>query len=154
METRHRIVILGGGFAGLYTAIELDREFASRPDVQVTLVNRENFVLFTPMLHEIAAGDLDITNIVNPIRKLLKHVHFIEGRAVDIDLEKRRVVVGHGLDEHTHELEYDQLVLALGSVTQFFGLPGVEENALTMKSLSDAVHLRNRLIAILEAADT
>lgn len=154
METRHRIVILGGGFAGLYTAMELDRDFASRPDVQVTLVNRENFVLFTPMLHEIAAGDLDITNIVNPIRKLLKHVSFVEGRALDIDLEKRRVVVGHGLDEHTHAIEYDQLVLALGSVTQFFGLPGVEENALTMKSLSDAVHLRNRLIAILEAADT
>lgn len=154
METRHRIVILGGGFAGLYTAIGLDREFASRPDVQVTLVNRENFVLFTPMLHEIAAGDLDITNIVNPIRKLLKRVNFIEGIAVNVDLENRRIVVGHGLDEHTHELEYDQLVLALGSVTQFFGLPGVEENALTMKSLSDAVHLRNRLIAILEAADT
>jgi NADH dehydrogenase len=154
METRHRIVILGGGFAGLYTAIELDREFASRPDVQVTLVNRENFVLFTPMLHEIAAGDLDVTNIVNPIRKLLKHVSFVEGRALEIDLEERRVVIGHGLEEHTHTIEYDQLVLALGSVTQFFGLPGVEENALTMKSLSDAVHLRNRLIAILEAADT
>ena len=154
METRHRIVILGGGFAGLYTALELDREFASRPDVQITLVNRENFVLFTPMLHEIAAGDLDTTNIVNPLRKLLKHVSFIEGRVHGIDLERRRVVVGHGIDEHTHTVEYDQLVLALGSVTQFFGLPGVEENALTMKSLSDAVQLRNRLIAILEAADT
>ena len=154
METRHRIVILGGGFAGLYTAIELDREFASRPDVQVTLVNRENFVLFTPMLHEIAAGDLDITNIVNPIRKLLNHVNFVEGRVHQIDLENRRVTVAHGIEEHTHTIEYDQIVLALGCVTQFFGLPGVEENALTMKSLSDAVHLRNRLIAILEAADT
>jgi NADH dehydrogenase len=154
METRHRIVILGGGFAGVYAALELDREFASRPDVHVTLVNRENFVLFTPMLHEIAAGDLDITNIVNPIRKLLKHVRFMEGQVQHIDLEARRIIVGHGIDQHTHAIEYDQMVLALGSVTQFFGLPGVEENALTMKSLSDAVQLRNRLIALLEAADT
>lgn len=154
MEKRHRVVILGGGFAGIYAALELDREFAARPDVQVTLVNRENFVLFTPMLHEIAAGDLDITNIVNPIRKLLKHVSFIEGQVRELDLRSRRVVVSHGIDEHSHEIEYDQVVLALGSVTQFFGLPGVEENALTMKSLSDAVQLRNRLIAILEAADT
>jgi NADH:ubiquinone reductase (H+-translocating) len=154
METSHRIVILGGGFAGVYAALELDRKFASRPDVQVTLVNRENFVLFTPMLHEIAAGDLDITNIVNPIRKLLKHVRFMEGRVENIDLESKRVLVGHGIDEHTHAIEYDQLVIALGSTTQFFRLPGVEENALTMKSLTDAVRLRNRLIAILEAADT
>jgi len=154
MEKPHRVLILGGGFAGVYAALELDRDFASRPDVQITLVNRENFVLFTPMLHEIAAGDLDITNIVNPIRKLLKHVHFMEGRVEEIDLDNRRVVVGHGIDEHTHALEYDQLVIALGSTTQFFRLPGVEENALTMKSLSDAVQLRNRLIAILEAADT
>src|SRR3974377_2293994 len=109
MEKSNRVVILGGGFAGSYAALELDREFATRPDVQVTLVNRENFLLFTPMLHEIAAGDLDITNIVNPIRKLLKHVSFIEGRVREVDLEGRRVVVGHGIYEHTHNLEFDKL---------------------------------------------
>jgi hypothetical protein len=84
----------------------------------------------------------------------LKHVRFVEGQVRAIDLVNRRVIFGHGLDDHAHEVEFDQLVLALGSVTQFFGLPGVEENALTMKSLSDAVKLRNRLIAVLEAADT
>ena len=154
MAQSQRVVILGGGFAGLYAALELDKEFARRPDVEVTLVNLENSVLFTPMLHEIAAGDLDITNIVNPIRKLLKHVTFVEGQVQAIDLVNKRLIFGHGLDSHAHEIEFDQLVLALGSVTQFFGLPGVEENAMTMKSLSDAVNLRNRLIALLEAADT
>ncbi len=154
MAETHKIVILGGGFAGLYTALELDKTFAESPDVQITLVNRENFFLFTPMLHEVAAGDLDLTNIVNPARKLLKRVAFFEGEVQEIDLQERRVVVSHGFNGHPHEIRFDQIVLALGSTTQYFGLPGIQENALTMKSLSDAIKLRNRLIAILEEADT
>src|SRR5438045_7481714 len=154
MSAKHRILILGGGFGGLYTALGLEKKLHKYPNVEVTLVNRENFFLFTPMLHEVAAGDLDLTNIVNPVRKLLKNVAFFEGQVQDIDLKARCVVVGHGFDGHAHTIEFDQIVLSLGSTTQFFGLPGVEENALTMKSLSDAVKLRNRLIAILEAADT
>jgi NADH dehydrogenase len=147
-------VIAGGGFAGLYAALELEKTLATRDDVEITLVNRENFFLFTPMLHEVAAGDLDLTNIVNPVRKLLKNVAFFEGEVQEIDFERRHVLVGHGFDSHSHVLEFDQIVLSLGSTTQFFGLPGVEDHALTMKSLSDAVKLRNRLIALLEAADT
>jgi NADH dehydrogenase len=80
MNQKHRIAIVGGGFAGLYAALELEKSFAARPDVEITVINKENFFLFTPMLHEIAAGDLDLTNIVNPIRKLLKNVAFFEGR--------------------------------------------------------------------------
>src|SRR6266700_3682786 len=154
MPEQHRIVILGGGFAGLYAALELEKNFAGKPNVQITLVNRENFFLFTPVLHEVAAGELDLTNIVNPIRKLLRNVAFFEGQVQEINLKQRRVVVGHGFDGHAHTIAFDQIVLSLGSTTQFFGLPGVEENALTMKSLADDVRLRNRLIAILEAADT
>jgi NADH:ubiquinone reductase (H+-translocating) len=151
---KHRILILGGGFGGLYTALELEKKLPKYPNVEVTLVNRENFFLFTPMLHEVAAGDLDLTNIVNPVRKLLRRVKFFEGEVEAIDLPGRRVVVSHGFHRHTHELEFDQVVLGLGSSTNFFGLPGLEEHALTMKSLSDAINLRNRLIALLEEADT
>ncbi|PYY01892.1 MAG: NAD(P)/FAD-dependent oxidoreductase [Acidobacteria bacterium] len=154
MSAKHRILILGGGFGGLYTALGLEKKLHKYPNVEVTLVNRENFFLFTPMLHEVAAGDLDLTNIVNPVRKLLRKVNFFEGEVEDIDLEKRSVLVSHGFDRHTHELEFDQIVLGLGSSTNFFGLPGLEEHALTMKSLSDAINLRNRLIALLEEADT
>jgi NADH dehydrogenase len=106
------------------------------------------------MLHEVAAGDLDPNNIVNPVRKLLRRVSFYEARALKIDLHNKTVTIEHGFDEHTHKLDYDQIVLALGSTTQFFDLPGVEEHALTMKTLTDAVKLRNHLIAVLEETDT
>jgi NADH dehydrogenase len=148
-----RILILGSGFGGLYTALHLERKLRRKPDVEITLVNRENFFLFTPMLHEVAAGDLDLTHIVNPVRKLLRRAHFFNGDIKSIDLKERRVVVTHADDSHNHELSYDYLVLALGSVTNFYNLPGLAENALTMKSLSDAIRLRSRLIKNLEEAD-
>jgi NADH dehydrogenase len=152
-RTRKQVLILGGGFGGLYTALGLEQTLARDCDVQVTLVNRENFTLFTPMLHEVAASDLDMTHIVNPVRKLLSHVVFFHGEAVHIDLASKHVTVVHGPERHSHELNYDYLVLALGSTTNFFGLPGLEHRAMTMKSLSDAIHLRNQLIDLLEEAD-
>ena len=149
-----RIVILGGGFAGLHAAIHLDDTLARDPDIEITLVNRDNFFLFTPMLHEVAASDLDLTNIVNPVRKLLKRVNFFAGEVESIDLDRKCVRVSHGFDHHHHEVSFDHVVIGLGSITNFYNLPGLAERALTMKSLGDAIHLRNRLIALLEEADT
>jgi NADH dehydrogenase len=148
-----RILILGSGFGGLYTALHLEKKLRHSSDVELTLVNRENFFLFTPMLHEVAAGDLDLTHIVNPVRKLLRRTHFFNGDIKSIDLRERRVIVAHADDNHDHELSYDYLVLALGSVTNFYNLPGLAGNALTMKSLSDAIRLRSHLIKNLEEAD-
>jgi NADH dehydrogenase len=153
-ERPQRILILGGGFAGLYAAMELEKSVGRDPDVEIMLVNRENFFLFTPMLHEVAASDLDLTTIVNPVRRMLKRVNFFAGQVENIDLEKKRVEVSHGFDHHNHRLEYDRLVLGLGSITNFYNLPGLEQRALTMKSLGDAMTLRNRLIAHLEEADS
>jgi NADH dehydrogenase len=150
---RKRVVILGGGFGGIYTALELDKTLARDQDVEVTLVNRDNFFLFTPMLHEVAASDLDLTTIVNPLRKLLRHVKFLDGEVDWIDLDNKQVGVSHGYQHHSHAVPYDALVLALGSVTNFYGLPGLAERALTMKSLGDAIYLRNRMIAHLEEAN-
>jgi NADH:ubiquinone reductase (H+-translocating) len=151
--TRKQVLILGGGFGGLYTALGLEKTLARDSDVEITLVNRQNFSLFTPMLHEVAASDLDMTHIVNPVRKLLRHVQFFHGEVEHIDLTSKQVTVVHGQERHRHELRYDYLVLALGSTTNFFGLPGLEHRAMTMKSLSDAIHLRNQLIDLLEEAD-
>jgi NADH:ubiquinone reductase (H+-translocating) len=152
MGDKTRVLILGGGFGGLYAALEFEKR--RDPRLEVTVVNRENFFLFTPMLHEIAASDLDLTNIVNPVRKMIRDVNFFCGDVEHIDVENKEVIVSHGFDRHSHTLNYDHLVFALGSVTNFFGLPGVAERALTMKSLGDAIQLRNRLIAHLEEADT
>ncbi len=149
-----KILILGGGFGGLYTALELEKQFSDDPIIEITLINRENFFLFTPMLHEVAASDLDITTIVSPLRKMLRRTNFFNGEVLSIDLANRQVLVTHGIESsHPHQLVYDHLVLALGSVTNFFGIPGLAERAFTMKSLADAVNLRSRLIEHLEEAD-
>lgn len=106
------------------------------------------------MLHEIAASDLDITTIVNPIRKMVKRTQFIAADVEKIDVESKCVTILHGFDRHRHLLNCDHLVLALGSVPNFRGMADLEQRALTMKSLEDAIRLRNRAIAHLEEADT
>jgi NADH dehydrogenase len=149
-----RILILGGGFGGIYAALRFEKMLRRRKDIEVTLVTRDNYFLFTPMLHEIAASDLEVDTIVNPLRKLLRRVNTFIGTIDAIDIRTRRIVATHGLDGHAHELPYDHVILALGSDTNFFNLPGVEQFAVTMKSLSDAIELRNRVITHLEKANS
>jgi NADH:ubiquinone reductase (H+-translocating) len=147
-----RIVILGGGFAGVEVARYLDRTVAKRRDVEVTLVSRENFVIFTPMLHEVAAGDLDPAHICNPLRKLLRRVTILMGNVEEIDLAKRTATISYGIEGLRRELPYDHLVLALGSETNYSTVPGVAEHALGIKSLGDAVMIRAAVLATLEGA--
>ena len=149
-----QVLILGGGFGGIYTALKLEKLLRWRKDVSVTLVTRDNFFLFTPMLHEVAASDLAINAIVSPLRKLLKRVGTFVGNVEAVDLTARVVRVSHGFDGHTHDLGFDHLVLALGASTNFFGLPGLASQALTVRTLDDAVTLRSRLISHLEEASS
>ena len=86
-----KVIILGGGFGGVYTALRLDKTLARRADVEVILVSRDNFLLFTPMLHEVASGDLNPSDIVNPIRRMLKRVQFVQADVRSIDLAAKRV---------------------------------------------------------------
>ena len=147
-----KIVIAGGGFAGLYAAKYLDKHLARRPDMEVILIARENFILFTPMLHEVAAGDLAPADIVNPQRRILRHVRVVEAEVEGVDLSARKVRCAHGLDRTELEFEFDHLLLALGSETNFFDNAGIRDWAVTMKNLSDAALLRNRMVAFLEEA--
>src|SRR6266513_50737 len=145
-------LFVDGGFAGLSAAMYLDKTVARCADVEVTLINRENFILFTPMLHEVASGDLYPGDIVNPIRRILRHVKFVEAEVQAIDLSARRVRCVGGVARLVLEFEFDHLLLTLGSETNFFGLPGVSDWAVTMKSIFDAAMLRNRVLALLEEA--
>jgi NADH dehydrogenase len=147
-----RIVIAGGGFAGLYAAMHFEKRLARRADAEVTLISRENFILFTPMLHEVAAGDLYPGDIVNPLRRILRHVKVVEAEVGAIDLNLRRVHCVGGVADHGLEFEFDHLLLTLGSETNFFNMEGVRDWSVTMKSLSDAALLRNRMVALLEEA--
>jgi NADH dehydrogenase len=147
-----KIIIAGGGFAGLYAAKYLDEHLAQRPDIEVTLIARENFILFTPMLHEVAAGDLAPADIVNPLRRILRHVHVVEADVEAVDLGAKRIRCLHGLDRSKLEFEFDHLLLALGSETNFFDNAGIRDWSVTMKNLSDAALLRNRMVAFLEEA--
>src|SRR3984957_21071898 len=153
MPEATKVLILGAGFAGVHVAKELERLFHDDNNVEITLVSRDNFLLFTPMLHEVAASDLDVAAIVNPVRRMLRCAQFIASDVESTDLEKNQVTVSHGFRRHKHKLDYDHLVLALGSVTNFYGLEGLEARALTMKSLENPTKLRSRMLAHLEEAD-
>jgi NADH dehydrogenase len=149
---KEKILILGAGFAGVETARYLDRTAAKRANIEVTLVSRDNFTLFTPMLDELAAGDLEPTHICNSVRKLLRHVTILNGEVKAIDLTARQVTISYGIGALTRELPFDHLVLAIGAETDYFGIPGVAEHALGIKTLGDAVMLRAGVITMLEAA--
>ena len=146
-----RIVIAGGGFAGLYAAMRFDTALARRSDVEVILISRENFLIFTPMLHEVAAGDMYPVDIVNPLRRILRYVNVVEAEVESIDLDSRKVSCVAGVRTR-REFQFDHLLLALGSETNFFHMEGVRDWAATMKNLSDAALLRDRIIALLEEA--
>jgi NADH dehydrogenase len=150
---KKRILILGGGFAGAYTAKHLLKRLRGVPDVEIALISNENYLLFTPMLHEVAGSDVAIADIVQPLRKMLHRARVGIAEVESIDLIKKRVRVRQKDLPNPVEVTYDQLVLALGAVTNFYHTPGLEAHALTMKTLGDAIRLRNRLIDALELAD-
>src|SRR5947208_14010153 len=150
---KKRIIILGGGFGGVYAAIHLEKLLARVDAVEIFLVSHDNFFLFTPMLHEIAASDLEITNIVNPLRKLLRKVEVLVSDVNEIDLPNKRVLLSRGYRNHSQEIDYDHLVIALGSITNFYDIPGLADLAVPMKSLRDAIQFRAQVLRHLEEAN-
>jgi NADH dehydrogenase len=152
MENSTRIVILGGGFAGVLTARRLERLCKNRPEMQITLVSRDNFLLMTPLMFEACSGTLELRHCSVSIRAFLRRTRFIEGIVQRIDLDRRVVLAVWGEEGEEHEVPYDQLVLAMGAVTNTRQIPG-SDLALPFKTLADVIVLRNHLIECLERAD-
>jgi len=145
-----RILILGGGFGGVYTARHLEKLCRHHPDVEIALVSRDNFLVMTPLLFEVCSGTLDARHCSFPIRAFLRTTRFVEAAVQGIDLQRRVVLVTAG--GRGGELAYDHLVLALGGMTNRGMIPG-SEHAFTFKTLADAFLLRNHMIERFERAD-
>ena len=150
----HRVLILGGGFAGVETARHLEKLTRRRDDVEVWLVNRENFTVFTPLLPEVCSGQLEARHCVTALRAQLHRPSSwaVTATVESLDLDGKVVTVT-GADGDLHRLNYDSLVVALGGETATFGIGGIREYAVGMKTLADAFALRNRIIEMLERAD-
>ncbi|MEA2268279.1 MAG: hypothetical protein QOC64_889 [Solirubrobacteraceae bacterium] len=146
------VVIAGGGFGGFYAAHTLERALP-RQSARITLVNDVNFMLYTPLLPGAAAGTLEPRHVVVPLREALRGTDLRIGTVLGADPD-RRVVRVQSLEGHVEELVYDQLIVALGSVSRTLPVPGLAEHGIGFKSLPEAIELRNRVIRTLEAAET
>lgn len=150
---KKRVLILGGGFGGVATAQRLRHHFKKDSTVEITLVNRENFFVFIPLLASAASGSIETLHILNPIRRMIPGTPFRAEEVMAIDLQRRLVTTSSPITGREVRLPYDHLVLALGNTINLASMPGAAQHGKTMKSLGDALHLRNHVISMLEAAD-
>ena len=154
--SKTRIVILGGGFAGMKTAECLEQRLRTNASASITLISETNALLFTPMLAEVAGSTLEPSHISTPLRSSLRRTEFIRGRITGIDVENRKVILASlapGFPAGETEVGFDHLVLALGSVSNYLGMANVEKLAFNFKSLLDAIRIRNHVIEMFERAD-
>lgn len=161
---KKKVLILGGGFAGVGVLNDLQKKLHNRGDkkdnINITLVSENNFMLFTPMLPEIVSGSVESRHIVTPIRSFCKYATFYEASVKSIDLEKRCIIITHkiGIDSneneknHDHFISYDYLVIALGSENNFFDNQNIQKNVFTLKTIGDALVLRNHIIKVIKQA--
>lgn len=143
LEEKHpndtkKILILGSGFAGIEVIKKLQKKFKDNRNIDITLVSRDNFLLFTPMLPEVASGMVETRHIVTPVRDFCKKADFYEANVESIDLDNRLVTMTHTIGKQSnptswdqHVLKYDYLVISLGSENNFFGMDDVKQNAFT-----------------------
>ena len=150
-SSKKKILILGGGFGGMHVLKELQEKMDDK-NISITIVSEKNYFLFTPMLPEVASGMLNPRDITMPIRELCSNAKFYQASVLSIDLEQKLVTITRKFDGKNHAIEYDYLVLAIGSINNFFGNKSIEEYSFTIKTVEDAIELRNQIILMMEIA--
>jgi NADH dehydrogenase len=150
MADQARVLVVGGGFGGVHCARRLEKLLEGR--AQLTIVNPENYMLFTPLLPEAAAGTIQPRNVGVPLRRLLRRTRVVVAEATAVDLERRTVNV-RPPEGPERVLGWDRLVLAPGSISRRFPIPGLAEHAYGFKTLAEAIHVRNHVLRMLELAD-
>jgi len=148
---KKKILVIGGGFGGVFAAKSLEK--LGRGQVDVELINNNNYFVFQPLLAEVASGSINSSDAVVPLRQLLTKVQIRQAKVMGIDFKKKTVVVMQGARLTPVELPYDELVIALGTGVDLARIPGMADHALTMKDLTDAHMLRTHVIGCLETAD-
>ena len=148
---KKKVLILGGGFGGLYVLKDLQKKIDGKK-ISITIVSENNYFLFTPMLPEVASGMLNPRDITIPIRHFCIDAKFFQATVFSIDLTQKLVTITRKFDGKDHALEYDYLVLAVGSINNFFGNKAIEENSFTIKTVEDAIELRNQSLLMMELA--
>jgi len=152
MATKKRILVLGGGFGGVYAARELERIL--RPsEASISLINQENYWVYQPLLPEVISGLIGLTDVVSPIRQLCPRTELVMREVEKINLEQKFVTVSPGFRARQLEIPFDYLVIALGSISNFCGTPGMVEHVRSFRTVADAISLRNHLIHVLEEAE-
>ena len=149
---RKRVVIIGGGFGGVFTARHLEKLFRAE-EAEICLVNRENYFVFQPLLPEVVSGAIGLVDVVSPIRRLCPRTRLFMREVEAVDTERRIVTLAPSLRPRTLDLPYDYLVVAAGTVNDFAAMPGVAEHCLSFRTLGDALRLRNRAIRAMEEAE-
>ena len=146
-----KILILGGGFSGIYTAKNLQKENLN--DFEVELISDNNYFIFQPLLPEVASGTIYSSDAVTPIRQMLKGIKYRNAEISNLDLKNKKVSILQGFKKSSHDLNYDHLVIALGQVSNLEIVKGLKDHGFTMRSLQDAYDLRNHILGCLELAD-
>lgn len=149
---KRKIVVLGGGFGGVYTAMHLQKYLKKTPDYELVLINRENYFVYQPMLAEVVGGSVGIIETVSSLRRRLPKATLYIREIESIDLQKKTILLHPQFSHKPLVVHFDHLVMALGNVTDFRKTPGLHEHALAFKDLSDALRIRNHIIDTVEAA--
>lgn len=147
-----KILILGGGFGGINVLKSIQNKFKNEPNIRISIVSKDNYFLYTPMLPQVSSGLIHPSDITIPIRKLCKQAEFYQASISSIDLEQKLVTITRTFDGKVRALDYDYLIIALGSNTNFFDNKNIEEHSFVIKTVEDAIAIHDQIIHMLESA--